>query len=434
MIGRLVIIWTSAIVSLAGCQSHKISIPAPETSQSPSTRSASGLCTAVADFLRNRNLPELESVEVWQNDYGPGLRLLTAHYEVLTTLMDPVMLGRIPEFVESTYRAYNHQLPEPVETPSTPSIPFRRGSAGVPSANEGPSPSTPSIPLRRGSAGVPSANEGPSPSTRSGAVPSMRASGGPKADGSRAPARNLHARFVIYLFADRAQWENFTRTFAGEQAEIFCRIQAGAYYHRNACVAYDIGPDRTFSVLGHEGWHQFNDRHFKFRLPSWLDEGVAMLFEAQSCKDGSFDFRPENNAYRLKALRKTLEADAMIPLEQLIATTPGDVLATDQTEAVMAFYSQSYALARFLSSGTRLAAYRRLLADGLHGDWPLDEVSRKIAADRSVPRNVLWNHIVGLVLFQEYVGDDFATVEQEYLAFCREITSQWQKNPRHASF
>ena len=126
-----------------------------------------------------------------------------------------------------------------------------------------------------------------------------------------------------------------------------------------------------------------------------------------------------------------------MPLEQLIATTPGDVLATDQTEAVMAFYSQSYALVRFMreaGSGKRLATYRRLLADGLHGDWPLDEASKRIAADRSVPRNLLWNHIVGLVLFQEYVGDDVATVEQEYLAFCREITSQWQKNPRHASF
>jgi len=28
--------------------------------------------------------------------------------------------------------------------------------------------------------------------------------------------------------------------------------------------------------------------------------------------------------------------------------SPGEALATDQTEAVMAFYSQSYALTRFL--------------------------------------------------------------------------------------
>jgi lactate permease len=46
-------------------------------------------------------------------------------------------------------------------------------------------PSTPSIPFRRGSAGVPSAAEGPSPSTRSGGVPGLRA------QASRAQSRDL---------------------------------------------------------------------------------------------------------------------------------------------------------------------------------------------------------------------------------------------------
>ena len=116
----------------------------------------------------------------------------------------------------------------------------------------------------------------------------------------------------------------------------------------------------------------------------------------------------------------------MMSLDKLIATTPGDVLATDKTEAVVAFYSQSYALVRFLresGSEQRLDTYRRLLVDGLRGTWPLDGVSRKIAVDRSVPRNILWNHIVSLILFQEYVGDDFEPVEQEYLAFCRRIVA-----------
>lgn len=341
---RLVLICIIATVCFAGCKSYNAATEKVEATQSP-------VCTAMIDFLREQNLPELESVEVWDNDYGPGLKLLTAHYEIFTTLAEPVMLSRSPAFIESAYRAYNRQLPEPVET---------------------------------------------------------------------------KPRFIIYLFADRTQWEDFTWNFAGEQAEIFCRIQAGAYYHQGACVAYDIGPERTFSVLGHEGWHQFNDRHFAFRLPSWLDEGVAMLFEAQSSEDGSFDFQPTDNAYRLNALKKTLEGGGMMTLEELIGTTPGDVLATDQTEAVMAFYSQSYALVRFLKesgSEQRLDTYHRLLADGLRGAWPLDGVSRKIAIDRSVPRNILWNHIVGLILFQEYIGGDFDPVEQEYLAFCRRIVA-----------
>ncbi|MEJ2705751.1 MAG: hypothetical protein P8Z79_25215, partial [Sedimentisphaerales bacterium] len=234
------------------------------------------------------------------------------------------------------------------------------------------------------------------------------------------------SKSIVYLFADRRQWEAFTREFAGEQAEIFCQIKAGAYYYDEACVVYDIGCQRTLSVLGHEGWHQFSDRHFAFRLPSWLDEGVAMLFETHAAENGTLRFEPAANAYRLDALSRTLSKCKMMPLEKLIATQPGDVLATDQAEAVTAFYSQSYALIRFLreaDDGRYAASYKRLLADGLRGNWPLDEVSKHIATDRSVPRNILWNHIVGLLLFQEYVSKNFEPVEREYLAFCEQIAS-----------
>jgi hypothetical protein len=332
------------IVCLAGWKSDRIEAGETGAEQQDSR-------AGIIEYLRRQNPPDLKAVEDWNNQYGPGLKLTTAHYEIFTTFLDPLLLGQGPKFIESAYKAYNRQLPEPVETKT---------------------------------------------------------------------------KFIIYLFADRRQWEDFTNNFAGEQAAIFRRIKAGAYCHNGACVAYDIGIMRTFSVLAHEGWHQFSSRHFKFRLPSWLDEGVAMLFETQAAEDGAFDFEPAENAYRLNALKKTLSKGKMLPLRNLIATTPGDVLATDQTEAVMGFYSQSYALIRFLreTGGVeRLGDYHRMLADGLRGDWPLDEVSKKIAADRNIPRNILWNHLVSLVLFHEYIGDDYEPVEKEYLAFCRQIVA-----------
>jgi len=333
------------IVCLAGWKSDRIEAGEAGAEQQD-------VRAGMIEHLRRQNPPALKAVEVWNNQYGPGLKLTTAHYEIFTTLLEPSMLRRSPGLIESAYKAYNHQLPEPIETKT---------------------------------------------------------------------------KFTIYLFADRRQWEDFTNNFAGEQAAIFRRIKAGAYCHNGACVAYDIGSERTFSALAHEGWHQFSSRHFKFRLPSWLDEGVAMLFETQ----------PAENAYRLDALKKTILKNKMLPLRNLIATTPGDVLATDQTEVVMGFYSQSYALIRFMresGGGERLGDYRRLLADGLRGDWPLDEVSKKIAADRNIPRNILWNHLVSLVLFHEYIGDDYEPVEKEYLAFCRRISGQQnirQKKSRH---
>jgi hypothetical protein len=341
---RPTLIWIIVVFYLAGYQSDRIE--AGETAvEKPDVRAG------MIEYLRQQNPPELTAIEVWNNEYGPGLKLTTAHYEIFTTLLKPLMLRESIEIIESAYKAYNLQLPEPIET------------------------------------------------------------------------RN---KFVIYLFADRRQWEAFTNNFAGEQVEIFRRIKAGAYCHNGACVAYDIGSERTFSVLAHEGWHQFSSRHFKFRLPSWLDEGVAMLFEVQRAEDGTFGFEPAKNAYRLDALKKTMSKNKMLPLRDLIVTTPGDVLATDQTEAVMGFYSQSYALIRFLreaDGGKRLDVYRRLLADGLRGNWPLDKVNRKIAADRNIPRNILWNRVVSLVLFREYVGDDYESVEKEYMVFCRQIVA-----------
>jgi hypothetical protein len=237
------------------------------------------------------------------------------------------------------------------------------------------------------------------------------------------PIETRH-KFKIYLFANRSQWVDFTRVFTGDRAELFYKIQAGAYCHNATCVTYNIGRRRTFSALGHEGWHQFNSRHFEFRLPSWLDEGVAMLFEHYEVEGDDFRFKPASNDYRLENLAATLENDRMIGLNELLATNPGEVLATDEKEAVMAFYSQSYALVRFLREATygeRLTEYRRLLADALLGDWPIDKISRRIARDRNEPRTVLWNRIVGPGLFARYIGEDVDKLERRYLAFCRSI-------------
>ena len=300
-------------------------------------------------YLRSQRLPALKSVQVWENKYGPGLKLSTTHYDIFTTFLEPLMLSQVPGFIESAYRGYQNQLPRPVTTTT---------------------------------------------------------------------------RFTIYLFAKRQEWENFTRTFAGRAAQVFSKIKAGAYYLNGACVTYNIGRERTFSVLGHEGWHQFNSRHFKFRLPSWLDEGIAMHFEATRYEKGLFYFEPSRNLSRLGTLRLTLAKNKVIPLGNLIALNPGQVLGADQTDAVMAFYSQSYALVRFLREedyGKRLPDYHQLLMDGLKGNWRLSEKNKKVAADRNIPLTVRWNRAVGSQLFEQYIDIDIDRIEKDYITFCRKI-------------
>ncbi len=233
-------------------------------------------------------------------------------------------------------------------------------------------------------------------------------------------------KFTVYVFGERNQWEAFTEKFAGEQAELYLKIKEGAYYLNGACVVYNIGRDRIFSVLGHEGWHQFNSRHFRYRLPSWLDEGVAMLFEANRYEKGRIYFEPDRNLSRLAGLKMTLINGKMIPLEKLIAINPGEVIESETDDRVRAFYSQAYGLVRFLREegyGKRLGAYRKLLSDGLDGKWPLTDDYKRIAADRNILMRVEWNRAMGSQLFRYYFGEDsdLGAIEKEYIAFCRKI-------------
>ena len=299
-------------------------------------------------YLHSQNLPALQSVTPWESQFGTGLKLTTPHYEIYTTLLEPLILSQIPGFMESAYRGYQNQLPTPIETTTS---------------------------------------------------------------------------FTIYLFANRQQWEVFTADFTGPQAPMYLKIKAGAYYLKGACVAYNIGAERTFAGVGHEGWHQFNSRHFKYRLPSWLDEGVAMMFETSQYDRGLFTFHPEQNLYRLGSLKKTLVNNNTIPLRELVGLNPGEVV-TDSDDAVAAFYSQAYALVRFLREenyGKRLVKYQKLLLDGLNGQWPLAEADKNIAADRNIPITVYWNRMVGSALFENYIDNRYDKIEKEYLTFCRKI-------------
>lgn len=336
-----------AVLSLTGCTAHDRP-PAATADSSSKINSPQGM----VNYLQRLNLPALKNAEVWPGSPVagvPGLKLTTEHYEIFTTLLDPLILSQMPAFMESAYQGYNSQLAEPVEVTS---------------------------------------------------------------------------RFTIYLFAERTQWVAFTKDFAGALASVYCRIKAGAYYLNGSCVAYNIGRERTFSAVAHEGWHQFNGRCFRYRLPSWLDEGTAMLFEIHIQRQGLFYFEPAQNLYRLVSLKKTLADNKMMPLKELIAMNPGEVLDENSDTRLMAFYGQAYALVRFLKEdgyGRWQADYNRLLSDGLKGSWNLPKMAAITAENRNIPLTVGWNRAVGTYLFAEYISGDIENIEKDYTAFCRKI-------------
>lgn len=106
---RKICFWLLMLICLGGCarrESHKNTVAVDKKD----TR------VLMMEYLRRQNLPALWSVEIWQNSYGPGLKLTTEHYDVRTTFLESLMLSQIPAFMESAYRSYNNQLPQPVNS------------------------------------------------------------------------------------------------------------------------------------------------------------------------------------------------------------------------------------------------------------------------------------------------------------------------------
>jgi len=108
---RLALILIAVLIGLGGCSRF-----ARRTTDEGEYAQALGTSGGMTAYLLNQGLAELESVEPWQSEYGDGLKLTTTHYEVFTTLFEPLMLRQVPRFMESAYRGYNDQLPEPIET------------------------------------------------------------------------------------------------------------------------------------------------------------------------------------------------------------------------------------------------------------------------------------------------------------------------------
>ena len=337
---RIGLILVLAVV-LCGCRESQVA--------APKAYPVMNKAVTYADYVRNE--PAVRDVQIWDNPYGDGLVIRTAHYRIYTTLLEPLMLRQMPAYVEAAFGAYQSQLPSPIA---------------------------------------------------SGQV------------------------FDVYVFGKRSEWEAFTHSFMGAEAAVYMQIQKGAYTARGVCVAYNIGRKQTFSVIGHEGWHQFNQHLFAYRLPSWLDEGIATLFETCKYEKGRFVFEPERNLMRLGSLKMTLQAGQMIPLSKLIALNPGQVVGHNGSDdAVIAFYAQNYALVRFLREfnyGIRLRQYHAMMLGGAAGTWPLKDEYTSMAADRTLALTVGWNQIVAPTLFTYYIDPDIDRLEAEYRAFCHQIT------------
>ena len=317
-------------------------------------------------LIRNlKRLPTVRSVDIWtlpeviRDRDRDGLTITTQHYQIHTSVRDPLILRQVPVFLESAFRSYSELV-----------------------------------------------GKSPQP-------------------------KNM---LLVYFFQTRSQWEDFTRHWTGKLASTYLKNPAGAYYFKNACVAYHLTRRSNFSILAHEGWHQFSDELFQFRLPAWLDESIATNFEAYKWQNGRVEFNPKYNGSRLYALAQTLAQGRLISLSDLLVLDAGRVLSHTQCDPadakvdprITAYYAQLYALARFLREanyGGYLLSFRAMLMDAGYGRWPLDDVLRAEALQRDRNPTRLWNAQVGQLIFQTYIARDIHQIEPAYQVFCRKIVS-----------
>ena len=221
-----------------------------------------------------------------------------------------------------------------------------------------------------------------------------------------------------YLFATRPQWAAFTRTHTGDDAAIYLRVNRGGYTVGDWFVAYWIGETGTYSVAAHEGWHQFVARHLNGRLPPFLEEGLACMFEEVRWEGDLPRWDLSRNTARLSSLRIALDHDQTIPLSQLVRMHAGQVVGKPSSQ-IEAFYAQSWGFARFLydAEGARYRpALRRMLADASRGSLFRD-------SSRQFPRGPLWDPATAKPMLEHYLQMDMSQIEAAYDRYIRSIAS-----------
>jgi hypothetical protein len=228
-----------------------------------------------------------------------------------------------------------------------------------------------------------------------------------------------------FIFNQRDEWEAFTKSHAGPDASIYLQIRRGGYSIKDRYVAYDIGRYATASVAAHEGWHQYVARHFVGRLPPFLEEGLACMFEGISWKDDLPRWNLSINQVRVQALRRAVENNKLWPLERIVAMHAGEVVE-ENGEKVDAFYAQAWVFAKFLYEAEN-ARFRPNLQR-----W-LSETAYGTVYDPTHTHNKAggaWNRAGVKPMLEHYLNMDFATIDKLYQAYLRKVaydeySAQW---------
>ncbi len=231
----------------------------------------------------------------------------------------------------------------------------------------------------------------------------------------------------LYVFASREPWEAWTRRTLGSDAGLYLGLGRGGFTTDGVSVLYDLGRIDTLTILAHEGWHQFSQRSLKDALPTWLEEGLACYMEGTrlSREGRPTPFRPWRNMERWSEARNAVRAEVVLPLQELLDTTPQACLERGKDQ-LLSYYAQCWALVHFLEEGEGgryRESFRRLLTDAAEGRLAARlEASPLVAAAEPEARRRAARSRAGSLVMREYVRPDLSRMDAEFQAFLSQIT------------
>jgi hypothetical protein len=229
-----------------------------------------------------------------------------------------------------------------------------------------------------------------------------------------------------YIFKNREEWVHYTREHTGIDSYIYLQISRGGYTVRDWYAGYYLGSvAATMSVAAHEGWHQFASRNFKGRLPPFLEEGIATMFEDLTWENDLPRWNLTQNRSRLQSLRGAVEGNYVYSLEDLSQKHAGNVVAQSGNR-VEAFYGESWAFATFLwaaDDGKYRPILRQMISDIADGSV-YDPTG--VHKDSHLP----WSPAGVKPMLEHYLGMSLDQVNVEYQKYIRKVAfddyaAQW---------
>ena len=234
------------------------------------------------------------------------------------------------------------------------------------------------------------------------------------------------SRLETFVMGDRGQWQRLTLAMLGEQGRTLTYIERGGFAYGGRSFLFDIGAADTLAIAVHEGWHQYTQRTFRDRLPSWAEEGLATLMEGHRWTGNDVVFLPWSNLERFDRLRDAAGKRTLLPLETVLTANP-QALMQKGFDAPVTWYAQLWALMHFLREGAG-GKYRPAL-DRLVADAAAGRMGRAMAIQLDDPRaSSLLAQRSGLQVFRAYFARDLGPFEAEYRAFITAVIGPGGRN------